>query len=263
MELFVRESGPVDATAVIFLHGGRMSGWSWNLVVARMPHYHCLVPDLPQYGKSFRRGPFGIDRAADSVAGLIRTRTATGRAHVVGFSLGAQVGLTLLARYPEVVARAVLVGTMINTLPGPPVARVLLGLPSRTAWFRDATRRQMDARRLGVLSAWADDYRRDVRRLTSSHMRHIVMESAGFTPPVGIAESPVPTLFLTGAREKWFVHRWAGSLAASMPNGAAGVADDMGHDWPLRHPELFAPTVEGWITGAQLPPAIKLADREA
>ena len=35
-------------------------------------------------------------RAATAVAELIRSKVGAGRAHVVGFSLGAQVGLQLL-----------------------------------------------------------------------------------------------------------------------------------------------------------------------
>ena len=48
VDLFVRESGPVGAPSIVFLHGGRLSGWSWEPVVERIQGYHCLVPDLPQ-----------------------------------------------------------------------------------------------------------------------------------------------------------------------------------------------------------------------
>ena len=117
MDLFVRESGPVEAPAIVFLHGGDMSGWSWEPVVERMPQYRCLVPDLPQFGKSFQQGPFEMGRAATAVAELIRSRVGIGVAHVVGFSLGAQVGVQLLATEPKLVDRAVLCGTLINTMP--------------------------------------------------------------------------------------------------------------------------------------------------
>src|SRR4051812_33927449 len=108
VDLFVRESGPVDGPTIVFLHGGLMSGWTWDPVVTRMQHYHCLVPDLPQYGKSFQLGPFDMGQAADAVAELIRVRVKTGRAHLVAFSLGAQVGVHLLATEPELIERAVL-----------------------------------------------------------------------------------------------------------------------------------------------------------
>jgi hypothetical protein len=30
----------------------------------------------------------------------------------------------------------------------------------------------------------------------------------------------------------------------------------MRHDWPLRYPELFCRTVDGWLNGTTLPPEI-------
>ncbi|WP_431230966.1 alpha/beta fold hydrolase [Mycolicibacterium psychrotolerans] len=119
MDLFVRESGPADAPAIVFLHGGLLSGWTWRPVVERLPQYHCLVPDLPQYGKSFHLGPFEMTRAANAVAELIRGRVSTGRAHVVGYSLGAQVGVQLMATQPRLVDRAVFSSTFVNTFPAP------------------------------------------------------------------------------------------------------------------------------------------------
>ena len=135
MNLFVRESGPVGAPAIIFLHGGTMSGWSWEPVVQRMQEYHCLVPDLTGFGKSFEQGPFEVDRAADAVGELVRSRVGSGRAHVVGLSLGTQVGVQLTAAEPKLVDRAVLCGTVI-TMPGVRVTGFLLGSLSRNMLYR-------------------------------------------------------------------------------------------------------------------------------
>jgi pimeloyl-ACP methyl ester carboxylesterase len=258
MDLFVRESGPVGAPAIVFLHGGHMSGWSWEPVVDRMQRYHCLVPDLPQKGKSFRQGPLEMGRAADAVAELIRSRVRTGRAHVVGFSLGAQVGVQLLATQPELVDRAVLCGTVINTMPGVRLTQHALGLLARTKWFRWEIKRQWNIGQVDIEipSARIDDYREDMRLMTGAQVAHIVVASVGFTRPEGLDKSDSPTLFLTGAKELPFVRRSAVALAQSMPNGVDRVAIGMGHDWPLRYPDLFSRTVDGWLTDTALPPEI-------
>ena len=142
MDLFVRESGPTGAPTIVFLHGGTMSGWCWQPVVERMEQYRCLVPDLPQFGKSFDQGPFEMGRAADAVAELIRSRVSTGRAHMVGFSLGAQVGVQLLASDSTLVDRAVLCGSVINTMSGVELMQRLVLPLARTTWFRKAIRRR-------------------------------------------------------------------------------------------------------------------------
>jgi pimeloyl-ACP methyl ester carboxylesterase len=258
MDLFVRESGPVGAPAVVFLHGGDLSGWSWKPVVERMQRYRCLVPDLPQYGKSFQEGPFEMDRAAETVAELIRSRVVAGRAHVVGHSLGAQVGAQLLATEPKLVERAVLCGTVINTMPGIRLTQLLLGRLARNTWYRSVINRHRNARHVEIPSANIDDYREDMRLIGGVQIAHIVEASVGFTLPQGLDKSDSRTLFLSGSKEIWFVRRSAAALAQRMPNGVDGVVIDMDHDWPLRYPDLFSRTVDGWLNDTALPPEIAL-----
>lgn len=253
MTLFVRESGPADAPTVVLLHGGLMSGWTWDPVVARLPHYHCLVPDLPQYGKSFQNGPFEMGRAATQVAQLIRTRAETGRAHLVGFSLGAQVSLQLLATAPDLVNRAVLSSTFVNTMPAVALTGRLAGLLARSAAFRWLLiTRHWDARH----AAQNTNYEQDARLNSGRQLAHIAAASASFTVPRGLERASAPTLFVTGDAEFRITRRWAATLARSMPDGVDRVARGMRHDWPIRNPDLFARTVEAWLSGAALPPEI-------
>ena len=253
MDLFVRESGPVGAPAIVFLHGGRMSGWCWQPVVERMQQYHCLVPDLPQFGKSFQQGPFEMGRAADAVAELIRSRVGAGRAHVVGLSLGAQVGMQLLTSDSKLVDRAVLCGTVINTKAGVELMQHLAVPLARTTWFRRAIRRRWNARHGGIPAAGLDDYRDDVNLITGAQFAHIVAASARFTLPDRLDELDTPALFLTGDKETRLAQRSAAALAQKMPNGVDRAASGMRHDWPLRYPDLFSRTVDGWLSGTALP----------
>jgi pimeloyl-ACP methyl ester carboxylesterase len=223
-----------------------------------MQQYHCLVPDLPQYGKSFQHGPFEMGQAADAIAELIRSRVGNGRAHVVGFSLGAQVGVQLLATEPKLVDRAVLCGTVINTTRYARLTQLLLGTISRTTFYRWVVRRYRNARHAPIPSAKIDEYREDVRLIKGAQFANIVVASSGFTLPEGLDKSDSPTLFLTGAKEARFVRRWAAALAQQMPNGVDKIAIGMRHDWPLRHPDLFSCTVNGWLTDGALPLEIAL-----
>ncbi|ORV83864.1 hypothetical protein AWC11_21790 [Mycobacterium interjectum] len=256
MDLFVRESGPAGAPAVVFLHGAYTSGWSWEPVVERMQQYRCLVPDLPHFGKSFELGPFEMGRAAAAVAELIRSRVGTCRTHVVGWSLGAQVGVQLLATEPTVVDRAVLCGTFLNTLPLAQVTRRLLALPARNSMYRWMVRRYRIAWQVKVPAAHIAEYREDVRLITSGQLADVTMAAAGFTLPEKLDKSESPTLFVTGGRELPVARRWAAALARQMPNGVDRVATGMPHDWPTHYPDLFARTVDCWLTDSALPPEI-------
>ena len=130
--------------------------------------------------------------------------------------------------------------------------RLVLPL-ARTTWFRKAIRRRWNASDVGIPAAWLDDYRSDVSLITGAQFAHIVAASARFTRPERLDKVDTPTLFLTGGKEMRLAHRWAAALAQPMSNGVDRVASGMRHDWPLRYPDLFSRTVDGWLSGTALP----------
>jgi pimeloyl-ACP methyl ester carboxylesterase len=257
VDLFVRESGPAGAPTIVFLHGGEYSGRSWQPVVEQLPRYRCLVPDLPQHGESLQRGPFKMSGAADAVAELVRSRVGTGRVHMVGFSLGAQVGAQLLATAPELIDRAVLCGTIVNAMPGVRLTQFLMGVTARIS--RSVTLRKQ-AHLARIPSPEIEGYRENMRLMPATQVAHLVEASTGFTLPAGLEKSDSPALFLAGSEEIRLVRSSAAALAQRMPNGVEGVASGMDHDWPLRYPDLFASTVDGWLSGTALPPEIVLSN---
>jgi pimeloyl-ACP methyl ester carboxylesterase len=263
MELFVRESGSPGAPVIVFLHGAERSGESWRPVVDRMQHYRCLVPDLPHHGESVQVEPFDMAQAASAVAKLIRSRAGTSRVHLVGHSLGAQVGVQLLATEPELVDRAVLCGAVINTMPGVRPIRLLAGaIAGVIRSIRISLSAQQNAQLAEVSPARANHFKPKVLLLSGTQIAQIVTASVGFTPPEGLGSSQSPTLFLAGARE-WPVVRQSGAvLGQRMPNGFDGVVRGMNHDWPLEHPGLFVRTVDRWISGAPLPPQVSLSKND-
>lgn len=243
MGLFAREWGPAGAPAIVFLHGAERSGWSWQPVVRRLPQFRCVLPDLPQHGQSVQEAPFEIERAAAEVAELIRARAGADRVHLVGHSLGAQVGAQLLAAHPRLVDRAVLCGAVINPLPAVWLTRVLLGaLASISRSLEPPPSDQ--GRGAGI------------RRMPAALISEIVNASAGFTVPDGLDKSGSPTLFLTGSAESPFVHQSTALLSRRTPNAVQGVARGMRHDWPLRYPAIFARTVDSWLSNTDLPSTI-------
>ena len=262
--LFARESGSVETPVIIFLHGAEHSGRCWQPVVNRLPQYRCLFPDLPRHGESVRQGPFGIDRAASAVAELIRDRVGNDRVHLVGHSLGAQVGAQLLATEPDLIDRTVLCGTIVNTLPGVWLTRNLLGaLAGISRSFEMSHLNRDEALTAGAPSGDADNQPDGVHPMSADQLSEIVVASAGFTVPDGLERSDSPTLFLTGAAEPAFVHQSATALRRRIPNGVEGIALGMRHDWPLRYPGIFALTVKGWLSGAALPSRIMLSAPDA
>ena len=136
--------GPV----LILLHGSGpgVNGWAnfgGNLDWFA-PHFRCLVPDLPGYGRSDPVEGHPIPAAIEAV---LRFMDALGieKAHLIGNSYGGILGAQLAARAPERVDRLIAIGgigvNIFSSFPGEGLTRLVdfIEDPTReriTAWLK-------------------------------------------------------------------------------------------------------------------------------
>ena len=105
--LHVQELGSGDT---LLLHQGLGQGsWAWRYVAPVLAaHFRTIVFDTRGTGRSpVPDDPYGIDDLAVDAAQVLGGRPA----HVVGFSMGGYVALTLALTRPELVHSLVLAGT--------------------------------------------------------------------------------------------------------------------------------------------------------
>jgi pimeloyl-ACP methyl ester carboxylesterase len=268
-QLYAQSSGPDGAPTIVFLHGGGGGGWMWQPVVALLPGYHCLVPDLPEHGQSASAKPFTMESAAAGVAELIRSRAHGGKAHVVGLSEGAQTLVALLAAAPELVTSAVISSALLRPLPGASLYSqgVLawsyrLGVaPLRNAdWWIRLNMKYAAA----VPDAYFAEFKRDFQSMSEDGWVNLMLANQRFRLPAGLERATAPALVVVGNKEYAAMKQSARDLAAALPNALActvtlGPQASLGqeHNWALNAPELFAATVRAWIEGKALPEALQ------
>jgi lipase len=138
------------ATTVVAVHGITANHRSFALLAEALPRHRLLAPDLRGRGASRTLpGPWGIDRHAEDVGGLI---TAEGRGPVVlvGHSMGGFVAAALVRRFPDLVSGLLLIDGGLPFPPprgmdadqaieltlGPALQRLQQTFPSRDAYRR-------------------------------------------------------------------------------------------------------------------------------
>jgi pimeloyl-ACP methyl ester carboxylesterase len=111
VELQVREHG--QGEAIVFLHFSGANLMMWERVIPYFQdRYRLILVDLRGHGKSYRPDTgYHMDELAGDVAGMME-HLGLDRAHIVGSSLGAEVGLSLAANYPEKVISLVCDGAL-------------------------------------------------------------------------------------------------------------------------------------------------------
>ena len=252
--MHVRESGDLTGPAVVFLHGAGVSGRMWTDHMAGLTAFHCLAPDLPGFGMSNQLPWPSIAAVADDVAELIRKRTAAGRAHVVGLSLGGAVAHSLLARHAGLLQRVVIdgAGTLRWWGDGP----YLLFVAAIAPFLHTRPVIAALSRSVGRMPE-ADQA--DIKVASRRAFLQSLIEMRRSRPTLAEVQSPCPTLFVAGERERAVRHSNVG-LAAMMPQAIARYVPALGHGWLGTRMELHVDMVERWITSGDIPAAL-IAER--
>lgn len=270
MSLFYEEYGPSTAPTIVFLHGGGVSGWMWRPQIDHFKEdYHCLVPDLPEQGKSTDGTPFSIQNSAEQIAELIKNHAHDGKAHVVGLSAGAQVVVALLHHTPECVDRAVISSALAKEMPGgkwmtPGVValtyRWMIKPFKNNAWWIRINMKYS----AGLSDEYYPDFSQSFKETTESGFTNLIVENQRFRLPKGLAQVEVPALVVYGKQEHKVIAESAQDIAAAMPNAKAYEAEHAGklsiaeaHNWSLTTPELFNQTLQAWLNSDALPEALK------
>ncbi len=252
MPLHFTEAGPPSAPTLLFLHGGGVGGWMWRKHIAAFEtDYHCLAPDLPEQGHSVDAGEFSMRAAVQAVAELIHTRAHEGRAHLVGLSLGAQVGAGVLAVAARLAGRSLLTGALTQPLLGAGLIKPLMRAYAPVMNWEPLIRANF--RQLGLPEEYYADFAADTRRTSAAALGRILTANLNFRVPPGLTRLTTPVLVLVGEREPRTMRRSARELSASMLGGQALMVGGQGHNWPLTAPELFQRTLRAWLNDAVLP----------
>jgi pimeloyl-ACP methyl ester carboxylesterase len=104
-----------EGESIVFLHYGSGNLMMWQGVVPYFQDtYRLVLIDLRGHGKSDSpQDGYHIDQMAADVAEVMENLGLT-RAHLVGSSLGAEVGLSLAAHYPDKVVSLVCEGALYS-----------------------------------------------------------------------------------------------------------------------------------------------------
>lgn len=208
----ITAAGPIGATAIVFLHGVRLTRSAWAAQLDGLSDdYRTIAIDLPAHGT--RAGDaFTLDGAADLVAATIHEHAADRRAIVVGLSLGGYVAMVVGARHPALVRGLVLAGATAEpvgatSLPYRILAEILErfegpSLRALNTWFFRTRYPPEIAEPIVAGGFWSDGGAHALRTLLGQR----------FAPR--LARYPGPTLILNGEWDLLF-RMSAGRFAAA------------------------------------------------
>ncbi|SPJ71953.1 uncharacterized protein FTOL_01681 [Fusarium torulosum] len=259
--LYFEERNKDQNESLIFLHGGGGSHIEWKLVAAQqsLASYHLILVDLPTHSGSRDIGPFALETAADEVCKVIRGYAHQGKAHVVGFSLGAFVALILTPRFPD----AVLSTFTTGAYPYRGLFKWVMERPT-VMWIANSIQNipgltEMALRKQGI--DYEECLAESKRNKSPERSKDVARELSAFSMEhvKAVADSGVRTCVVSGGKmdqtdavqEMGVILRKGGHVKGV--TNMAVVVREAYHPWHLQLPELFAAGVAAWVQGQELP----------
>ena len=262
--------------AVVFVHGGSISGTSWAPLAARLGRFRCVLLDRPGCGLS---DP--LDARFDDVETLGKFAEALivdvldamqiDKAHLVSTSFGGYMALRTAAAHPERIGRMVEFGWTIGAPTAgfplimrlaniPLIGRLMTAVPPNErlvrAIFRSIGLRE--ALSSGRISQEAIDWFLALLRDTNTLRNEIQagpriiplrgMNKSVLLPASLLASIETPIYFLWGEEDPLGGGEVARAFVKNVPNAQLEIMPRAGHAVWMDDPEHAATTVEKWLS---------------
>lgn len=254
MTIHFEVKGNKNKPCIVFVHGGGMSGWMWNKQVEYFSDYYCIVPDLPEHGKSLNNRLISLGDCADQVANLIEKETIHQKAHVIGHSLGGKVVVELLSKRPDLVDHAIVASALFRPmfllkLIHQPFIYQMSAAMLKNKYMLELTAKQFKFPEHNDL----ENLMLDFKKLTPGSLYRIYDQLHLYnTIPTELNHVSAPTLVIAGGKEIKAMKQSVIELAGVLPNSKALFVKNENHAYPWRAFEIFNKIIRLWITDGNI-----------
>ena len=229
------------APTLVLIHGAGGSHLHWPAELRRLAGKTVYALDLPGHGRSEGAGRDSIAGYVTALIGFLDA-TDTGRAVLVGHSMGGAIAQTTALNHPTRVAGLVLVGTGGRLRVAPTILEGILNdfegvvdLIARFAWAEDAAEELV---RLG-------------RQMTAETVPEVLhgdfAACDAFDVLQRLDEISAPTLVIAGTVDLLTPHKYGAYLAEHIPDARLVTVEGGGHMMALEQPGVVAEAVAEFV----------------
>ena len=252
------EYGDLSAPLMLFLHGGGVSGWMWDKQVQHFTNYHCIVPDLPEQGKSSDSENFSIKRSAEMLITLINKKAPNKQVILIGFSLGAQIAVEMLSMKPQIIDYAIVNSALVRPMP---FSKSLINLSVKCTYplIKFKSFSKLQAKTLYVDQDYFEQYYKESTAMKCETLVRILQENMAFNIPKHFHKAQSKILITVGEKEKGIMRKSAIDLVKNNSNCKGVILSNIGHGISLADPHLFNRMIEEWVSEQKLPEGIVIS----
>lgn len=238
--MYYEKYGENDQNVIVFLHGMNFVHCFSKQTAALTKKYQVIVPHLPGFGRNFDC-IFSTDLACEQLSELIRSMGV--KVTLVGFSLGAQLCLPLICRYPELFKGAIMISPWLIK-DGAEVEKLMKQQADNEKNLRSGS--------ISISVGLSKEERLEHKE----YCKNVSMKSILAAIDNGIllekypqySEADLPLLAICGMKETTDMRKSTRALAQKNPHCAYDMWDGAGHNIPYKFASRLNKTIEEFMT---------------
>ncbi len=241
-KVFGEENQPI----MIFITGAGIGPFMWKYQVAHFKTYKIIVFNLPGHGDNSDEQFTTIQATGGKILNIIKNESKSGKAILIGHSIGAQTVMWIIENHYEHVDKAVIISGLNKPIKGMNwLIKPTISISMPLIKFRSFAKLQ--SKELNLPDDMFEAYYQDSLLISGKTLTNILISNLNFEF-IGISGTlSQNTLVIVGENEKKMMIQSAEKTASLLRNIAYYEFASAGHGIPYEMPQQLNDLIEHFV----------------
>lgn len=225
---------------IILLHGGGLSWWSLEPIIALLKeNYHVVTPIIDGHGEDALETFISIKDSAERLINYIDTQYK-GKVYAIGgLSIGAQIVTEALSSREDIAVYAIIESALVYPIKGTsfmtvPAYKLFYGL-IKMRWFS-----RLQAKTLCVPENMFELYYHESIKMTKQSLINITLSNGNYELKQSVSNTKAKVMIMVGGKEISIMRKSAKRLNEMIAESELNILPGMGHgEISLLHPIMY------------------------
>lgn len=247
--MIFKEFGNKNNKAIIFLHGGGLSWWTWKSQIEALQNdYFVVAPIIDGHGEDGDNTFVSIQKSAKNIINYIKENCNGKVFAICGLSLGAQILVEILSKERDITKNAVIESALVypSNKTSVKLTTLMLGLSYgliKKRWFA-----KLQAKQLKLPESLFENYYEDTIKIRKITLINFIKSNQEYSMPDTLFNTKANTLILAGEKELSVMKKSAKLLNDTINGSTLKIIKNSAHgEISLVHPDKYLELVMNFL----------------